>query len=113
MLLFHCSTLFLGLLLFILVPFFGSLLFIHVDSVFMGCCVKKWSSENEKTGLQSQDQESLRHGKLTSDPKIGSEDFSNLIRSDDQCNQSEVAMSANEMGSDLEKQILHLENNTD
>ena len=43
-----------------------------------------------------------------SDPKIGSEDFPNLIRSDDQCNQSEVATSANEMGSDVEKQILHL-----
>ena len=48
-----------------------------------------------------------------SDPKFGSEDFSNLIRSDDQCNQSEVAMSANEMGSDLEKRIHHLEIKTD
>ena len=47
-----------------------------------------------------------------SDPKIGSEDFSNLIRSDDQCNQSQVAMSANEMGSDLEKQNHHLKNKT-
>ena len=36
----------------------------------------------------SQDQESLRSGKLMSDPKIGSEDFPNLIRSDNQSNQS-------------------------
>ena len=57
----------------------------------------------------SQDQESLRSGKLASHQKIGPEDFLNLIRSDDQCNQSEVATSATEMGSDLEKQIYHLE----
>ena len=51
----------------------------------------------------SQDQESLRSRKLASDQKIGSEDCSYLIRSDNQCNQSQVAMSANEMGSDEEK----------
>ena len=35
----------------------------------------------------SQDQESLRSGKLMSDPKIGSEDF---FRSDNQCNQHKL-----------------------
>ena len=39
--------------------------------------------EIEQPGL---DQESLRSGKLMSDPKIGSEDFSYIIRSDNQCN---------------------------
>ena len=51
----------------------------------------------------SRDQESLRSGKLMSDLEIGSEDFSFLIRSENQCNQSQVAMSENAMGSDLEK----------
>ena len=57
--------------------------------------------EIEKTGLLKlrklvffQEKESLRSGKLPSDPKIGSENL---------CNQSQVAMSANKMVSDLEK----------
>ena len=61
----------------------------------------------KKTGILkmvfSRDQEHLRSGQLLSDPKIGFDDFSNLIRSRDQCNQSQVAMSANKMGSDQEK----------
>ena len=62
-----------------------------------------------KNGLLKMNQESFRSGKLTSDPKIVSDGFCTLIRSDELSNQSQVTMSANEKGSDLENQMVHLE----
>ena len=73
---------------------------------------ENWSFEMRKL-VFSQDQESLRSGKLASDPKLGSEDFPYLIRSDNQCNQSQVALSANKIGSDLRKPNQHLKDKTD
>ena len=46
-------------------------------------------------------------------PKIGSDGFGNLFRSDELNNQSEVDISANENGSDLKNQIAHLIFKTD